>query len=292
MNWDDFKIFLAVARRKKLSDAASYLQMDETTVSRRLKRLETVLGSTLFERLRTGHELTTHGQDLLIHAEEIEHQAESISINQKGTRYKPSGVLRISVAEGFGACLLAPLLGKFTDAYPDIEIDLVSGSGFLSLSKREADIAIGLAHSKSRNIHSERLSDYSLHLYGSDDYLLRNNSVTTLSNLTEHDFIDYVDDLIYAEELRYFSMVLPKITPKYRSTSIMAQKRFVEAGMGLAILPDFLASDELKKVLPKQLTLQRTFWYSVHDSASNLAKVKAFKGFLFTNVANKLAERS
>ena len=279
MKWDDLKIFLAIARRKKLADAATELKIDITTISRRIKRLEDDLGQTLFERLRSGHQLTAHGEKLLVTAEQIETNFDNIHRAKESAAHAPSGTIRISVAEGFGAETLAPILGRFSAAYPDIEIDLVSGSGFLSLSKREADVAIGLSRSKSKYIHSELLSTYDLHLYGHPSYVENHAQILSLPDLSEHTLIDYVDDLIYSEELRYFELSLPSQRPKIRSTSIIAQKKLVESGAGIAILPDFIAGPSLIKILPNDLQIKRQFWFSYHQSVAPLGKIKAFKTF-------------
>jgi len=284
MNWDDLKLFLAVARGKKLSTAANDVKMDITTVSRRIKRLEDNLGQTLFERLRSGHALTANGQELYVLAEQIETNFDSIRRTELSSSHAPSGTLRISVAEGFGAEILAPILGTFSKAYPEIEIDLVSGSGFLSLSKREADVAIGLSRSKSKYIQSELLKTYDLHLYGHPTYIENYPNISTLSDLSNHTLIDYVDDLIYSEELKYFELNLPSQRPKIRSTSIIAQKKLVQSGAGIAILPDFLAGTSLIKILPHELQIKRQFWFSYHQSVAPLGKIKAFKTFCKTHL--------
>ena len=284
MKWDDLKIFLAVARHKKLADAATELRIDITTISRRIRRLEDDLGQTLFERLRSGHQLTANGEKLLVTAEQIETNFENIDRAKENATHTPSGTIRISVAEGFGTEILAPILGKFSAQFPEIEIDLVSGSGFLSLSKREADVAIGLARSKSKHIQSELLCTYNLHLYGHKSYLNDHAEIRSLKNLSNHTLIDYVDDLIYSDELRYFELHLPKLRPNIRSTSIMAQKTLVESGAGIAILPDFMASSELQKILPNKIQIKRQFWFSCHQSVTPLEKIKAFKAFAFSNL--------
>ena len=284
MKWDDLKIFLAVARHKKLADAATELRIDITTISRRIRRLEDDLGQTLFERLRSGHQLTANGEKLLVTAEQIETNFENIDRAKENATHTPSGTIRISVAEGFGTEILAPILGKFSAQFPEIEIDLVSGSGFLSLSKREADVAIGLARSKSKHIQSELLCTYNLHLYGHKSYLNDHAEIRSLKNLSNHTLIDYVDDLIYSDELRYFELHLPKLRPNIRSTSIMAQKTLVESGAGIAILPEFMASSELQKILPNKIQIKRQFWFSCHQSVAPLEKIKAFKAFAFSNL--------
>lgn len=286
MNWDDLKIFLAVARRKKLASAASDLKLDITTISRRIKRLENSLGQTLFERLRTGHALTSHGSNLFTYAEQIESGFENIGRSKFNTPHAPSGTIRISVAEGFGAELLAPILGQFKTRFPDIEIDLVSGSGFLSLSKREADVAIGLTRPKSKHIVSELLRTYRLHLYAHQSYANAFPTIETVADLGGHTLIDYVDDLIYSDKLRYFEEHLPGHRPTLRSTSIMAQKNLVENGAGIAILPDFLAPEKFVKILPNQIKLERQFWFSCHQSVAPLGKIKAIRGFVFSELSS------
>jgi len=291
MNWDDLKLFLAVARRRKLSAAALDIKMDVTTISRRIKRLEDDLGQTLFERLRSGHVLTSNGESLFVLAEQIETNFDSIPRAKLTSSNAPSGTIRISVAEGFGVEILAPILGKFRETYPDIEIDLVSGSGFLSLSKREADVAIGLSRSKSKHILSEVLSAYQLHLYGNNTYLNKHSKIGAISDLSNHTLIDYVDDLIYSEELRYFETQLPNHRPNIRSTSILAQRKLVENGAGIAILPDFLAGPNLSKILPGKIKLERQFWFSCHQSVAPLEKTKAFKAFAISHIRNVMFER-
>lgn len=291
MNWDDIRIFLCIARRKKLSAAAAELKMDETTVSRRLKRLEASLGQTLFERLRTGHILTVHGDTLLITAEEIERNAQTVLISDSRDAQKPSGTLRISVSEGFGADILSPVLHEFSSNFPDIEIDLVSGSGFLSLSKREADVSIGLARQKLKQISSEFLGAYDLHLYASADYLRRHPPIKSQADLTGHTLIDYVDDLLYSEELRYFYEGLPNLKPTIRSTSIVAQRQLIANGTGLGILPDFMAAGLLEKVLPQSVKITRGFWFSAHQSVAVLAKVKVFRDFALKRLSEELTRK-
>jgi len=288
MQWDDLRVFLTLARQKKLNLAAKQLKIDETTVSRRIKRLESSLGQTLFERLRSGHKLTRHGEELLQKVEILEQDVGEIRVERGTSGYDPSGTIRVSVAEGFGAAIVAPILGEFCNQYPDIEIDLVSGSGFLSLSRREADIAIGLSRSKSNSIISEKLVSYSLSLYAAPSYLERSEAINSLDCLSEHRLIDYVDDLIYSDELRYFEEVIKTTQPTLRTSSIMAQLRMVEAGAGLAILPNFIATDKLVPIFQNEIRLNRQFWFSCHQSAAKLEKVKVFKRFAFSALALRL----
>lgn len=282
MNWDDLRIFLGVARKQKFCDAAIDIRMDETTIARRIKRLELELGQTLFERSKKGNSLTLSGKKLLEKCEDIDLLAGSIIENEALKDNKIRGTIRISAAEGFGATKLAELIAKFHAKHPFIEIELVSGSGFLSLSRREADVAIGLSKSKSKLINSSPLLDYELGLYAAKD---SKNHPKSMNELIGHTFIGYVDDLIYAPELRYFEEVFPNIRPKLRCTSIIAKRQLVESGIGFAILPTFMANSNLMRIMEKEISIKRTFWISAHKGIGDTKRYRVFETFLRENLA-------
>ena len=137
MNWDDLRIFLEVGRAGLLANAASHLHMDQTTVGRRLQRLEKNLGVTLFERTRRGHHLTQAGHDLMRTAEAVESATLSAQGQLANADQSLSGTVRVNVAEGFGAYFIAPRLGAFTEAHPNIEVELVASANFLSVSHKK-----------------------------------------------------------------------------------------------------------------------------------------------------------
>ena len=148
-------------------------------------------------------------------------------------------------------------------------------------------MAIGLARSKSKHIVSQLLRTYKLHLYAHRKYIETHSAIQSLDDLDRHTLIDYVDDLIYSDKLRYFEEHLSGYRPTIRSTSIIAQKNLVANGAGLAILPDFLAQEEFVKILPDQIQFERQFWFSYHQSVAPLEKIKAFKAFTVSNLANE-----
>jgi len=165
MNWDDLRLFLAVARTERLSAAAAMTKMDATTISRRIKRLEQALEQRLFEHTPAGHVLTDHGTRLLEQAERMEAAALGVQRSGSAAGTQMAGTIRLSASEGFGSRVIAPHLRSFTADHPRIEIDLVASSGFLNPSRREADIAVMLARPKTGPLITRKLPDYHLGLY-------------------------------------------------------------------------------------------------------------------------------
>lgn len=286
LNWDDIRVFLAVAEAGQIGRAAIGLKLDPTTLGRRLRRLEEVLQTTLFERTREGQTLTEAGELLLS-------QAESMAIAARGigeaisTGTGLAGSLRISVSEGFGSEFLSAHITDLSDDHPNLTVELIANSGFLSPSKREADIAVMLSRPKAGPVIAQKLADYRLMLYASSSYLEQAGTPASVSDLTQgHRLISYVPDLVYAPELNYLEDFWPGLRAQLRSSSINAQFRLVSEGAGIGVLPHFIGSKnpDLHVVCP-ELSIVRSFWVVTHRDTQNLAKVRAGKAWLQNCVA-------
>lgn len=280
-DWSDYQAFLAIARAGQLARAAQVMGVDATTMGRRLRRLEARLGATLFEQTREGQVLTEAGEALLARVEAMAQAAAGIGEGAEGSGGL-SGTLRISVSEGFGTWFLPPLLPDFARAHPALTIDLVASSGFLSPSKREADIAVTLSRPKAGPVIARKLSDYALRLYASRPYLADAGMPARAADLAQgHRLVGYIPDLLYAPELRYLDELHPGLAATLRSSSINAQHRLVAAGAGMGVLPCFIgdADPVLVPVLPERRIL-RSFWIVTHKDTHNLARVRAGKDWL------------
>lgn len=286
MDWDDLRIFLHVARQPKLEEVAVQLHIDATTISRRIKRLETELGLTLFERTRRGHALTSAGDALAAQVETIESISFDI-LSEGSAEQTASGRIRLGAPEGLGSTVIAPALARFRTAHPKIDIDLIALSGFVSVPKRQADMSVLLARPTAGRLKVRKLSDYTLKLYGTDAYLKRCGTVSSLDQLQEHTLVGYADDLIYSAQLRYFDELLPGLTPHLCSPSIVAQLEMVRASAGLGILPAFMAVEhpELINLLPESIDVKRTFWLAVHQDVASLARNRLMADFLAESMA-------
>lgn len=280
LDWNDLRAFLAIAESGQIGRAASLLQVDATTLGRRLKRLEDSLEVTLFERTRQGQTLTEAGERLLEKVELMGESARAISADEEA-RKGLAGTLRISVSEGFGTEFLTRYLPDFSRRHPHLTVELVANSGFLSPSKREADISVMLSRPKAGPVLSQKLADYHLGLYASADYLSQKGEPQAADDLAEgHSFVSYVPDLLYAPELNYLDEILPGLSAQMRSSSINAQLRLVQGGAGIGVLPGFLAKRAgLTRILPPK-RIERSFWLVTHADTRNLARIRAGKAWL------------
>jgi DNA-binding transcriptional LysR family regulator len=285
MDWDRLQYFLTVARHGTLARAAAALHVDATTVSRHVSALEAALQQTLFERAPTGFVLTAAGRALVPHAEAMAAAAARIHKASEGSSAL-SGQLRVSVSEGFGNSFIAPRLGRFVAAHPELEIDLVASSGFLNPSRREADMAVLLARPRKGPLITRKLSDYSLGIYAPAGRADWHEAVAAAPlSRTGIPVIGYIPDILYAPELDYLGEIEPGLRATVRSSSILAQRRMIAGGAGVGVLPCFLASGDpaLVRVRGEQ-TVARAFWLALHRDVAPQPRIRAFIDWLDAEV--------
>lgn len=283
LNWDDLRYFLEVARTQRASGAAKRLGVDYTTVARRIRALEHALGTLLFDKSRSGgFLLTREGQRLLAYADSLETTVQSACEALSNTGQSLSGHIRIGSTEGFGCFFLAPHLARFQAAHPSISMDLLPVPHFVSLSKREADLAVTLERPERDQYVFTKLCDYRLRLYGTREYLDRHPAITDVASLGAHAFISYVDDLAFSLELLYLERTVPDASSRLRSTSVIAQYFAALQGHSLAILPCFMAAQapQLVAVLPEEIVVTRCFWLCCREDLRKLRRITAVWDYL------------
>lgn len=287
LNWDDVRLFLAVARTARLAGAGRRLGLDHSTVARRLSNLEAAVGSRLFDRGPRGVQLTEAGQKLLDHAERIEGEMAAATEMLGGGDARVTGAVRLATPEAFGAYLVAPQIRRLHRAHPELRLELAPESRMVSLANRDADVAVLLNRPTSGPVMARHLIDYRLGLYASRAYLEAHGPVTA-DRLSDHPFAWYIDARIDIPELRFLSEVSADATPVFRSTSIAAQHAAVAGGFGLGVLHLFAAERDpaLVRLLP-EVEIQRSYWLAVHADMQRLPRVRAVMDFIDAVVADR-----
>lgn len=286
-DWNDLIYFLDLARQRELSAVGKRLKADSTTVGRRIRNLEAQLGAKLFTRTREGFVLTDAGQRLLLHAEGMEAKAREVeaAFGSSGEE-RLSGTVRVGTMEALGSLYLAERIAPFHDRHPNILIELVTASNWINLTKREADILISFPQPNGLRLAREKIGEFQLRLYASHDYIARRGEPRSVAELDRHDFIDYIGDLIQISAVRWLSDVIRKPRVVFRSSSLVAQYNAARSGIGIAMLPSFVAARDpvLVVLLTGQLSVRRDFWLSVHQDLQHTARItevsKYFKGLI------------
>ncbi|MBX9453562.1 MAG: LysR family transcriptional regulator [Mesorhizobium sp.] len=281
MNWDDVRIFLAVARAGQILGAARRLELNHATVSRRIAALERALGAKLFRRLTTGSELTAEGERFLNVAERIEADMIAARAEIAGESDEVAGVVRIGAPDGFGVAFLAPRLGQLTERHPALSIQLVPVPHSFSLSRREADIAITVERPTEGRLVAGKLVDYTLGLHASRAYAAARGLPDTPEDLRGHRLIGYVPDLIISPSLDYGPEILPDWQADFAVSSALGQVEAVRSGAGIGILHTFIARahDDLVPV-PVCPPIRRAYWLVYHETVRPLRRIQAVSAFI------------
>ena len=281
-DWNDLRYFLELTRQGKLVRAGARLQVDHTTVSRRITALEKQLDVRLFDKSPSGYRLTDAGLRLLPLAEQIETLSNHLYQEIAGKDARLGGTVRVAAPEALGTQVIARHVAGFRREHPDIEIELVAETRRTSLSKREADIAISLSRPESGRLVAWKLCDYRLRLYASEAYLAARPPIETIDDLAGHDFVSYIDDLVELPELRFFDSTIRNANVVFRSTNVSAQFNAIVDGIGLGLVHCFMAQREprLTAVLPARIAVERSYWLLVHEDLRRVARVAAVCEFL------------
>lgn len=276
MDWDDLRVFLAVARRESLSAAGKALRIDPATVGRRISRLEDSLGARLFVKSPQGYALTETGARLVPRAEAAEAALRGLD-EAAETPEGLTGQIRLGAPDGCANYLLPQVLAQMCDRHPGLEVQLVALPRVFNLSKREADMAIGVSRPEAGRLVVQKLTDYRLHLAASRHYLSAHPPIASRGDLKAHRLVGYIPDMIFDKELDYLAE-LGLAAPPLASNSVSVQLNFLRAGAGVGVVHDFAlpAAPDLQRILPDDISLTRSFWLIRHADDARVPRLTRF----------------
>lgn len=273
LSWDDVRYFLELARQEKLTAAARVLGVEHSTISRRVTALESHLGVRLFDRLPKSWNLTVEGEELLIHASRLEAEALAFSRVSMGLTGQ-SGTVRISAPPVFASHFLVPRLAALRDRWPGIAVEMVGEVRQASLYRREADLSVRLSRPEEPGLAGKPLAEMGYGLYAAAGWALRPQE--------EWEFIGYDDTLRETPQQKWLEELAAGRQFAFRSNDLAALYQACRAGLGLAVLPHFLARDDsaLFPVPGYSCVLSRPIWVVFHRDVRRSPRVKAVADFL------------
>lgn len=286
INWNDLKYFLALWRYGRLSLAATKLGCTHVTIANRIEQLEKAIDTRLFYQNSKGFHLTKAGENLIPYAEKCERTLRLANENYRSGKEIRSKI-RIGVTEGFSNYYLSDRLPIWVKG-KDIDIELISLAGATLITSGEVDISITVGPQKGSNIIQKKLSDYTLGLFAATEYLSMNKSIKAQSDLKNHSFIGYIEDQVFSDLLKYQNEIAPDLQFIYKSTTIHTQRKAVRSGLGIGILPHFVAYGDpvLSPVLPDFL-LHRELWISTSKDLHQFKDLKLTWDFILNACAEE-----
>jgi len=282
----DLPLILALSRAKTLAGAAEALEVDLSTVFRRLNALEKRLRVRLFDRSTRGYQLTAAGLRAADTAERVETELLALDREISGRDQQLSGVLRVTASETFSNSVLPPLFARFHDAHPRIQLSLVIDNRVLDLGRREADVALRARRPTDPTLFGRRLTGIAWAFYGSAEEAVNLRREGSSFNFSRHSVIGW-DEPTRIVVGEWIATHVPADHVGYRCNSLLNQLVAVRAKLGIALLPCYLADRDkgvvrISGVLPD---LASELWMVTHQDLRNTARVRAF----FTVVGDAIA---
>lgn len=290
LDWNDLRYVLAIGRDGSLAQAASTLAVNHSTVFRRLNAIEAQLGVKLFDRLQGAYQATDAGLRVLAAAERIEAEAMSLDREITGSDRRLSGELRVSSSETLAFSALTLEIATFRSHHPGIRIELVVDNRQVDLSRREADVALRAARPRQGDLYGRKLADIDWAVYGAHGYLAERGAPVQVADLKEHALIGWSSGTTGIKTAAWLADIVPESTVVYRSSSLINQMVAARSGIGLAVLPCYLAEPEegLVRVMPPLEELTRELWLITHAALKRTARVRAFMEIVGEGLVRRL----
>lgn len=271
LDWDDYRIFLAVARTPSIRAAANDLQVSHSTVLRRVDRLEEKLGARLFERRSVGFRLTPAGEEVLQGAQDIEESVQAIDRSVTGRDSALEGVVKVTMPDGFIHHSLFPDLKKFSDQFPNIQLDVDLSESFADLSKREADIALRITDDPPEDLVGRKLNSVLMAAYAHKDHVEQYEPHKPDSKALR---IGYGAPETFVCQFGFEHL---KVCGYF--DNVLLQIRLALQGLGVVSLPVLMGDSEPSLVRLTEPVNVGDVWLLYHTDLRYTSKVRAVRDF-------------
>jgi DNA-binding transcriptional LysR family regulator len=280
MDWDAFQAFLTVARTGRISAAARRLNVQHTTIARRISRLETELGVPLFYRTNTGYGLTRHGRSALGQAETMEHAALAAVARAREGSGVLAGQVRIAMAPEFASHWLVPRLGELYAEYPQITVQILVGTRERDLSRGEAELAVQSPRPRQRALVAVRIARATIGLYAARRKMRGRWYISDVESLRGLPLLTYTSPFHLLQDAAWFQPILQGATVRMETNSTHALLAAVQSGLGIAVLPRFVARGARELVNISDDVAAQDVWLITHPESRRDPKVRAVADFL------------
>lgn len=279
VDWDDFRFVLAVARAGSALRAARSLNVNQTTVTRRLAQIESVIGADLFESRQNGHVLTPLGVIVAAGAERIEKEVLALQSAVSAQQRVLSGSVRFTSSEIFANWVIAPFLRSFREQYPGVTVELVIDDRPLDLRRGEADVALRAStRPEGGGVVAQRLPDSAWAAYCSRAYADERGAPSDLVELNSHAVVGLDGAMSRLGAALWLTKSAPNATVSARSNSLTSHVSAVKAGLGIGVLPCFAGDREpdLVRCSAPIPELNAELWLIVREEVKQAPHVRAF----------------
>lgn len=276
LSWDDLRIVRAIGKNGALAPAAEMLGINSSTIARRLTKVEEVLGTTLFDRRRTGYVTTAEGDELIALAERVELDVVSVARRVSGHSQGLAGDLRITTSDSILLYLLTPLIASFKAQNPAIRVEVIVGNTSLNLARGEADIAVRATDKPPKNLFGRKVATIAWAPYVAAP--VPASPCPGTGALLDRQWVSYGGQLSGLKANRFVDQRVHQSNIAYRTDSVAGAAAAIAAGLGVGYLPCMLGdvSPDLVRVGAIEPELDDELWLLTHPDIRKSGRIYAF----------------
>ena len=281
MNWDDLRLFLAVTRSGSISGAAKQLDVQHSTVSRRMRQFEQKLGARLLERKKGGYELTQAGAHIKEAATKIEREVLGVDGALIGKDTHLIGSLRVTAINNMASTILMPMFADFSNQHPLVQLHIVVSNLDASLSQRDADVAIRLTNSPPDTLIGKRIVTVASTIYGSRQYIDKVRQENSEPKWIGVDCCGF--------HKTWTKQACGEQTHNFTSDDTLLTLAAIREGLGISILPCFMGDNDpaLKRYCEPDPAYNLGLWVLLHPDLKRTARVLAFRDHMMSVINEK-----
>jgi DNA-binding transcriptional LysR family regulator len=279
IDWDDLRFFLRVAARGSITSAAKDLRTSHSTVLRRVASLEKRLGSRLFKRLPAGYAITAAGEQLRERLAGVTEQIEGAQRQLSGLDTRPTGTIRVTSTDTLTHGLLMPLIAQFRSAHPQVQLQIVVNNTFLSLTRREADVAIRPTSRPAVNLIGRKVGRIQTGLYAAKTYWKAHGR----KPLSEHYWVVPDESLGHLAQAKWAARHVAAERIALSVDTLVGMANAIRAGIGIGMLLTLSADgdDQLVRIRQPDAELDTDVWILTHADLKHVPRIRVFTDFMY-----------
>lgn len=281
LDWNDLRFVLAVADEGSLARAARALGVNHTTVLRRIATFEDQLGVRLFERLASGYVATSAGEELAAGARGMRDRVHELERRLVGQDLRLTGSVRVTTTDTLAQAVIPPILADIALGHPGVRLELTTTTAMVSLTKRDADLAVRPTRKPPPNLVGRRVSPVAFALYAAPSYLAR---VPAKRDLARHTWLAPDDSLATTTIARWMARAVPGDQIALRADTLTALAYAAAAGIGVVALPCYLGDSlaQLRRVRGVIPEMASELWVLTHEDLRGTARIRVVNDALVT----------
>ncbi len=285
LSWDDFRLIKAIADQRALPAAAAALDLNHSTVFRRLGQIEDALGLKLFERHRSGYVATPAGDEMSRLAERVDEDITTFSRRLAGQEIKPAGELRVTTNDSLLVDMLTPVFAGFLARCPDIRLDILLSNQAMNLAKRDADVAIRATDDPPDTLVGRRAARIAWALYGRASDFPGTETIEPAAT-RERNWVSLGEHFAAMKTVRYINQHVAPERIVYRVNSVLGLSEAVEAGIGIGFLPCFISDTKpgLTRLAAPEPAFSADLWLLTHPDLRHSPRVRLFLDYMATEL--------